>query len=80
MKIQSNVNIVFSPERLHDTNLINLSLKGNKTMSNEKKKQIHELLDYLLSHNKNYTKAQYYKLLELAELLSPEVHDNAAQR
>lgn len=49
-------------------------------MSNEKKKQIHELLNYLLSHNKNYTKAQYYKLLELAELLSPEVHDNAAQR
>jgi len=25
-------------------------------------------------------KAQYYKLLELAELLSPEVHDNAVQR
>lgn len=49
-------------------------------MSNEKKKQIRELLDYLLSHNKNYTKAQYYKLLDLAELLSPEIHDNATQR
>lgn len=28
-----------------------------------------DILDYLLSHNKNYTKAQYYKLLDLQELL-----------
>lgn len=28
-----------------------------------------DLLNYLLSHNKNYTKAQYYKLLDLQEIL-----------
>jgi len=28
-----------------------------------------DILNYLLSHNKNYTKAQYYKLLDLQELL-----------
>lgn len=28
-----------------------------------------DILNYLLSHNKNYTKAQYYKLLDLQEIL-----------
>ena len=28
-----------------------------------------DILDYLLSHNKNYTKTQYYKLLDLQEIL-----------
>lgn len=48
-------------------------------MDSEKKKQIHDIMNYLLTHNKNYTKAQYYKLLDLAELLNKEVHDNVAQ-
>lgn len=48
-------------------------------MDSEKKKQIHDIMNYLLTHNKNYTKAQYYKLLDLAELLNKEVHDNVTQ-
>ena len=43
-------------------------------MAEEKKKQIHDIMNYLLTHNKNYTKAQYYKLLDLAMLLDNEVH------
>lgn len=34
-----------------------------------------DILDYLLSHNKNYTKAQYYKLLDLQELLEKRYHN-----
>lgn len=30
------------------------------------------ILQYLLSHNKNYTKTQYYLLLELEEILNKE--------
>lgn len=48
-------------------------------MDSTKKKQIHDIMNYLLTHNKNYTKAQYYKLLDLAELLDKEVHDDDAQ-
>lgn len=29
------------------------------------------ILTYLLTHNKNYTKAQYYKLQDLEELIKP---------
>ena len=43
-------------------------------MDNEAKKQIHDIMNYLLTHNKNLTKTQYYKLLDLAELLDPIVH------
>ena len=28
-----------------------------------------ELIDFLESHNKNYTKEQYYKILDLQELI-----------
>lgn len=28
-----------------------------------------EILDWLLTHNKNYTKEQYYKLLDLKDIL-----------
>lgn len=45
-----------------------------KTMDNEAKKQIHDIMNYLLTHNKNLTKTQYYKLLDLADLLNPIVH------
>lgn len=44
-------------------------------MTKEDKKQIHDIMHYLLTHNKNYTKTQYYKLLDLAELLDKEVHE-----
>lgn len=30
------------------------------------------IIDYLLSHNKNYTKTQYYYLLELEEIINKE--------
>lgn len=43
-------------------------------MNNEHKKQIHDLLNYLLTHNKNYTKKQYYTLLDLAQILNEYVH------
>ena len=38
-------------------------------MSNEQEhiKTIKKHLDYLLSHNKNYTKSQYFSLLEISE-------------
>lgn len=44
-------------------------------MTKEDKKQIHDIMQYLLDHNKNYTKTQYYKLLDLAMLLDKEVHE-----
>ena len=34
--------------------------------------QAKEILEWLLTHNKNYTKKQYYKLLDLQEILDGE--------
>lgn len=34
-----------------------------------KAEQIKDILQYLATHNKNYTQTQYYKILELQELL-----------
>lgn len=36
---------------------------------NETLKQLKEKLDWLSTHNKNYTKTQYYTILECLELL-----------
>jgi hypothetical protein len=44
-------------------------------MDNKIKKEIHDIINYLLTHNKNYTKVQYYKLLDLATLLDQIVHN-----
>ena len=44
-------------------------------MDSETKKEIHDIMNYLLTHNKNLTKTQYYKLLDLADLLNPIVHE-----
>ena len=34
--------------------------------------QAKEIVEWLLTHNKNYTKKQYYKLLDLQEILDGE--------
>ena len=55
-----------SPEDLRQVlNLIAKEIE-NKT---EKLKNI---IDYLESHNKNYTKEQYYKILDLQDIINGE--------
>jgi len=38
-------------------------------MNDIQKQQAKEIVDWLATHNKNYTKEQYYKILDLQEIL-----------
>ena len=52
------------------------SEKGNLTRTLEECGEMisgaKEIVDWLLTHNKNYTKEQYYKLQELKDILEGE--------
>ena len=39
-------------------------------MTTKEKKQLYELFSFLLTHNKNYTKKQYYAILDAATILN----------
>ena len=52
-------------------NTLKLSKLGYKfTSMYDMLEHIESLLEYLESHNKNYTQKQYYKILELKEIIS----------
>lgn len=60
MNLESKVDLLESEKE----NLMRTLEEGAGTISQAK-----EIVEWLLSHNKNYTKKQYYKLQELQDIL-----------